>query len=141
MTGYEDNNFPAFHAAAADLRERGYSVCSPAETDEYLGVGALSHEQYLRFDFERVIEADFLVALPGWEDSLGALAEILVAVRIGTKVWQWDTFENYDAVTYDMVVRALARTGDREAPQHVAGDHYSATWQPDLYGDWRRAYE
>lgn len=108
MTGYKDNNFPAFHEAAKGLRELGYRVCSPAETDQFLGVGELTHEQYLRFDFTRVLEADFLVALDGWEQSLGAISEILVAVRMGTKVWRWSTFENYDLITYEDVAAAIS---------------------------------
>ena len=31
MTGYPDLNFPAFHAAAKALRERGLVVVNPAE--------------------------------------------------------------------------------------------------------------
>jgi hypothetical protein len=122
MTGYPEHNFPAFHAAAETLRERGYSVCSPAETDGYLGIGELTHEQYLRFDFERVLEADFLVALAGWEHSLGALAELMVAIRVGTKAWRWDTFDEYDLITYDNLVRALAETHGRATPSVVDND-------------------
>ena len=107
MTGYEEFNFPAFQQAAVGLRSMGYSVCSPAETDQFLGVGTMTHEQYLRFDFARVLEADFLVALDGWELSLGAISEILMAVRMGTKVWRWSTFENYDLITYGQVAAAI----------------------------------
>lgn len=106
MTGLPEHNTPAFKAAAATLRERGYSVCSPQETDDILG--PLTHEQYLRFDFDRVLEADFLVALPGWEKSLGATAEILVAVRVGTPVWGWENWEDYDRISYQRVVTAMA---------------------------------
>ena len=107
MTGYKDNNFPSFDGAAEELRVMGYSVCSPSETDQYLGVH-LSHEQYLRFDFARVLEADFLVALRGWERSLGAISEILVAVRIGIKVWRWDTFSDFDRITYEDIEAAIS---------------------------------
>lgn len=108
MTGYEEFNFPAFDEAAAVLRSLGYAVCSPAETDLILGVGALSHAQYLRFDFQRVLEADFLVALTGWEKSLGAISEILVAVRIGTPVWGWEKWEDYDRIRYERVAQAIS---------------------------------
>lgn len=107
MTGFVDDNEAAFAEATQALRDRGYSVCSPAETSEWLGKD-LTHEEFLRFDFERVLEADFLVALPGWEHSLGALAELLVATRIGIKVWTWEGFERYEIITYPQVVEALA---------------------------------
>jgi hypothetical protein len=108
MTGYDEYNFPAFAEAAKGLRELGYAVCSPAETDQFLGLGVMTHAQYLRFDFARVLEADFLVALDGWERSMGAISEILMAVRMGTKVWRWSTFNNYDLVTYDDVAQAVS---------------------------------
>ena len=139
MTGYPNNNFPAFQEAANDLRGMGYSVCSPAETDVHLGIGALTHEQYLRFDFERVLEADFVVALPGWEDSLGSLSEILVAVRIGTKVWQWDSFDDFNAIGYEQVVAAMSTNGnavrlpfdEQRYPQDEgnAGDVWRTPWE------------
>lgn len=106
MTGYPDNNYDAFHEAAEGLRARGYAVCNPAETDQF--IGELTHEQYLRFDFERVLEADFLVALPHWEFSLGALSELLMAVRMGVKCWRWENFEEYNIITYDDVAQAIS---------------------------------
>src|SRR3990167_186580 len=75
MTGIGDNNGPAFDAAAETLRTMGYAVCNPNETDAILG--PLTFERYMRFDFQRVLEADFLIALDRWERSRGALAEIL----------------------------------------------------------------
>lgn len=109
MTGYEDLNYPAFADASAVLRDMGYAVCNPCETTDILGDdGTLKHADFLRFDFDRVLEADFLVALPGWARSLGAISEILVAVRIGTKVWDWDTFEDYNRIRYEDVARAIS---------------------------------
>jgi len=87
MTSHEDNNFQAFNEATTILRSRGYQVCSPSETDGWLG--DMSHEDYLRFDFARVLEADIVVALDGWEQSVGALSEILMAVRMGVPVFKW----------------------------------------------------
>ena len=105
MTGKKENNFPAFDAATTRLQQLGYAVCSPADTDKYLG--QLTHEQYLRFDFERILEADFLIALPGWEQSMGALSELLMAVRMDVKCWRWETFEHYDLITYEQIAEAI----------------------------------
>lgn len=107
MTGYPESNAPAFEQASQALREMGYSVCNPVDTSDLLG--ELTHSQYLRFDFERVLEADFVVALDGWEKSLGATAELLVATRIGTKCWRWSTFTEYDLITAEDVQRALGK--------------------------------
>jgi hypothetical protein len=109
MTGYENNNHEAFGDASMVLRDMGYAVCNPCETTDILGDdGTLKHADFLRFDFERVLEADFLVALGGWERSMGAISEILMAVRMGVKVWSWETFENYDRIRYEDVAQAIS---------------------------------
>jgi hypothetical protein len=106
MTGIKEGNAPAFAEAAEKLRAMGYAVCNPVETSTLLG--ERSHAEYLRFDFERVLEADFLVVLDGWERSVGALAELVVATRIDTKCWLWSDFENYTQIRYEDVADAIA---------------------------------
>jgi hypothetical protein len=108
MTGYKNENTDAFEEAAVSLRDLGYMVCNPHDTSALLG--KLSHAEYLRFDFQRILEADFLVALPGWNKSLGALSEILMAVRMDVKVWQWENFADYDRITYGEVATAIGQT-------------------------------
>lgn len=122
MTGYPDLNYPAFELAAKTLRAMGYAVCNPCETTDILGDdGTLKHADFLRFDFERVLEADFLVALPGWERSLGAISEILMAVRMGVKVWDWATFEDYNRIRYNDVARAISELYAGEAEPTTQG--------------------
>lgn len=108
MTGFENANEERFKEAADRLREKGYMVCNPHETSALLG--QLTHSEFLRFDFERILEADFLVALPGWETSLGAVSEILMAVRMDVKVWRWVNFEDYSRITYEQVAAAIGKT-------------------------------
>ena len=86
MTGTGVEQQKRFHDVAESLREGGYSVCNPYETSEILG--ELEHPQYLRFDFQRVLEADFIIALTGWEKSLGARAELHMALNMGLPVWE-----------------------------------------------------
>ena len=107
MSGLPELNATAFDEAAEALRELDYAVCNPIETSQQLG--KLSHAEYLRFDFQRVLEADFLVALDGWEDSVGARAEILMAIRMGTKVWDWATWGQYNLITEDDVTSAICK--------------------------------
>ncbi len=118
MTGYKDHNFPAFDEAAKGLRDRGYAVCSPADTSIFLG--KLDHSVYLRFDFERILEADFLVGLRGWQASMGALAEMLMATRMGVKVWEWDSFEKYNLITTDRVENAIGARAKHPVLSEVA---------------------
>lgn len=95
MRGYEEFNFPAFHAAAADLRAAGFEVCNPAEVMLACGCQAgtfcgseFKHEwqEYLRADLRAMLDgADAVATLSGWERSKGARLEVHVARQL----W-WD---------------------------------------------------
>ena len=103
MRGVKDFNFPAFHAAAADLRRAGYDVFNPAEHDEGKhGKGfqrsetgdlndiahtAFNLRQTLKEDLSWIADnADYIAVLPGWEESKGASAEVALARAIGIEV-------------------------------------------------------
>ena len=83
MRGRVRYNFDAFAEAAAELRELGYEVVSPAEHDLEQGFNI---RQVLAWDLEQVIGADAVVTLPGWAHSLGALAEVATARAVGIPV-------------------------------------------------------
>jgi len=105
MRGIPEFNFPAFHAAAAQLREMGHFVFSPAEKDnERHGtdiskgnasgcedVAAKEHGFDLRValgvDLGWICaEADAVALLPGWEKSKGAMAERAAAIALGLEI-------------------------------------------------------
>jgi len=112
MDGYPDHNFPAFDAAARRLRDRGFSVISPAEITRSMwrvGLPAAStargddemraafarrfpdeaerRAKYLRADVSALLSCDAVVLLPGWSSSRGATLELLVAVQTGRLVY------------------------------------------------------
>ena len=72
MSGYDDFNRPAFDAAATFLRERDYTVLSPAELFDHTD---LSWDFYMRASIRLMLNADAVVLLPGWEKSRGAVIE------------------------------------------------------------------
>lgn len=95
MRGIADFNFPAFHAAAKALRDRGYTVFSPAEKgEEVLMTDNPGIQENLAFrrkvfalDMAWIAEhADTVALLPGWEKSSGARAERALAEAIGLNV-------------------------------------------------------
>lgn len=99
-------NFPAFHKAAATLRNQGYEVFSPAECDQERGgdfwqmCPTGSHEELLatntpqinyrdcmRIDLNWILDhADAIALLPDWENSKGARAEKALADALGIEV-------------------------------------------------------
>lgn len=93
MRGYPDNNFPAFDAACASIRERGHIAIGPQEfdrlcgfTESYMREFAVTDDDIRRFlarDLLLIIhEADALCVLPGWNLSKGAMAEVALALAL-----------------------------------------------------------
>ena len=76
MRGLDDANRPAFHWEAERLRGSGYEVWSPAEMED---TGQPWHA-LMAPCIAQIPQSDALVALTGWEDSIGATIEAMIAV-------------------------------------------------------------
>lgn len=103
MRGLPEYNFPAFRAATADLRARGFHVWSPAERDEQQdGFDAATDQpkhirHYMSFDLPAVLTSDAVVVLPGWETSKGATLEVHVARECEIPVYIYPDLTTLDA--------------------------------------------
>lgn len=80
MTGLPELNFPAFHAAAANLRAAGFEVVSPAEINPDPG---MKWEDAMRKDIPELVKCHAIALLPGWEASRGARLEKTIADALG----------------------------------------------------------
>lgn len=77
MRGYPESNFPAFIEAAKKLRDIGHYVFSPAEYPMQ------NRREGLAIDMMWIASfAEAIVVLPGWQQSLGANAEVALARAI-----------------------------------------------------------
>ena len=75
ITGHK-NYRQQFARAAGTLKEMGYAVINPAELGAALPLDQMSYEDIMKIDMEHLATADYLVQLPGWEDSKGANREL-----------------------------------------------------------------
>lgn len=83
MSGYENFNYPAFNAAAVDLRASGVHVENPAENP----VPACgSWEGYMRLAVRQLATCDAILLLTGWQDSRGAVIEARLAKDLGLQL-------------------------------------------------------
>ena len=90
MTGLPQSNFPAFDAAAAALRDRGYEVVSPAELDNpedrAIALADLPPRKtwgdFLARDVKLIADGgiEAIVLLPDWQTSRGAKLEAFIGL-------------------------------------------------------------
>lgn len=83
MTGLPELNFPAFHAAAAALRARGFEVVNPADINPD---ASKSWHECMRADIKALCDCQALALLAGWERSQGAHLELHLAHRLGLEI-------------------------------------------------------
>lgn len=114
MSGLPEYNVPAFGAAAARLREKGWRVLSPVDIgqDAFGNNPDVPPAEYLRADVrELVMHCSAIALLPGWEASVGARCEVVVALTIG--------LDFYDAITCERIdkPRRVTVTGGYDVPR------------------------
>jgi nucleoside 2-deoxyribosyltransferase len=132
MRGIKDYNFPAFRQRAADLRDVGYEVWSPAERDiKDDGFDPTKDKprpikEYMEHDLAAVCRCDAVVALDGWEKSQGATLEIYVARALGMPIYSEDM----------MKIEPPGPTVLQEADALIHGDRNASYGPPNQ--DFRR---
>jgi hypothetical protein len=105
MRGLPQFNFPAFDAAAEELRAEGWEVHNPAEHDREMypdmeswggwangdasDCPGFSLSDAMVWDLDKVIHSDAIVLLPGWSSSQGATLEFEVARACGKDIYLW----------------------------------------------------
>ena len=92
MSGYPGFNYDAFDRAEEQLAASGYEPVSPADPTQLdqddpdeLAPG-VSYEDCLAQAVEKLLSADAVALLPGWEDSHGARLEVALARRRGMEI-------------------------------------------------------
>jgi hypothetical protein len=85
MTSFPLLNFPAFHAAAAEWRAKGWHVENPAEINPDPKAQWID---CMRADIPRLVTCDAIYLLPGWRLSRGARIEAHIARELGMAMHQ-----------------------------------------------------
>lgn len=95
MTGYPDDNRPAFKKWTKHLRMLGYEVISPDELDGVDPAAGSRWEDLIRRDIPHLTRCNCCFVMPGWRASRGATLETLILNQLGVPV--------FDVVTHRRV--------------------------------------
>lgn len=106
MTGLPESNYPAFNAAAAAWRAKGWDVENPAE--HFGGAQDRTYEEYVEVDIAALKTCDAVAMLPGWNvGHSGAVWERAIARHLlhipvldATSPCRADDFEYGDGEIY-----------------------------------------
>ena len=89
MSGLPELNYPAFNAAAAELRALGYHVENPAEIPE---PPCKSWAGYMRLAIAKLVRCSINVRLQGWQNSNGAKIETDLSDLLKIDVYDYNDF-------------------------------------------------
>ena len=103
MTGYPQENRPAFKKASAALMDLGHLVVSPDTLDDTCPVGKAkpTWSEYMRRDLSHLALCYAGYALPGWRFSQGAILEATILSRLGCPIYELTLTPSGDVVIPD----------------------------------------
>lgn len=81
MTGIADFNRPAFNEEADRITTSGNIALNPASLPD-----GLEQSEYMLICMSMLQIADAILLLPDWEKSLGAVAEVALANKLGLEI-------------------------------------------------------
>ena len=83
MTGIKDFNYPAFHAAAKQLRAYGDEIINPAEV---VTEKDKPWAYCIRKDIAALLTCECIYMLRGYQSSRGAMLELQIATELGMNI-------------------------------------------------------
>lgn len=86
MTGRPDFNYPAFYAAADQLRAIGHEPINPARQRPGVPHQGATWLDYMRHSLRDIADCDGIATLLGHHNSRGARIECDLAARLGLPV-------------------------------------------------------
>lgn len=118
ISGLENGNFQKFQDAQNKLEKEGYIVVNPHEIgkDTYKKwsqrlrpEGNLDGQTYdkemwqdfMKVDIQHLVQVDCVFVLDNWETSKGSRLEILIAQKLGIKVYYMKDYSDFD-ITLDI---------------------------------------
>ena len=147
MTGHEHYNALAFEHAAAQWRDVGYEVVTPFDCNNVVWQKRYGRDFNPREDrcdygdellslmfledLKALADAEAVAVLPGWEQSKGARAEVLVALNMGKRIFDAEAFRTLRPVP-SIAFSDANESILEEAHRLVHGDRQAAYSHPSV---------
>lgn len=125
MRGLEDFNYPKFNSLAKLYRDAGFTVHNPAES--FNGATDKQFKEYMRLDFEMVLDSDVIFMLIGWNNSEGARLEWQMAKALGLEIRYEAGADVGESV--ELEAARIVRNGAREKSYGHPGSDFARTGQ------------
>lgn len=125
MSGLPNHNFDTFNHAAKCLRSQGHTVFNPAESFD--GKQDLDRAEYFRHDLVELTKCQSIAVLPGWEDSEGALTELMCGLQLGLPIKELRLDEQEWVIGFDvdrnLILDELNLWSERPYGRHYIPSH------------------
>lgn len=114
MRGKDGHNYEMFNLAEKTLLEQDpdAEILNPASS--FGGDTSRSFSEYMRLDYQMLLDASEVVFLPGWQNSEGARLEYQMAKSLGLTLRPWDDTDTYLAEPMELEAARIVRNGERE---------------------------
>lgn len=126
MTGLPESNYPAFNAAAARLRSKGWHVENPAENPAPHVDAACDWTAYMRMGVSQLMTCHAIYLLPGWQQSKGASLEYMVAKQLGLMVYEHATQDDVLQEQLQALVAQSRKPQARTAKNNASAEEVCA---------------
>lgn len=107
ISGLQNGNVEAFALAQKKLEEQDYIVVNPHEAskevyDKWAKLDCTTQEnkdqmwkEFMIVDIRHLTLCTHVFVLPGWETSKGSNLEILIAQKLGLKIYNYKDFSEF----------------------------------------------
>lgn len=119
MRGLPLLNYPAFDAASERIRLMNHIPISPADLDRDYPSDSTNLGAIVERDLRALLTCHAIAMLRGWQNSVGAKAELAVARFMQIKILNAETFQPLNADVVGIIMPNTPKLVSYNQPQEI----------------------